>query len=365
MEISAECTLHDLTFKSIIDALPCYLMIQDRNFNILFANHSFQNDFGTHALGKQCYFILKGVHHQCPECPVRDTFQDKKFHVSEEIIYLRDGTVLEMLAFSAPLFDVLGNVMASIKLLANVGTIKNMHRELVTLGQSIALLSHDIKNILEGLHGGMYLMEEGFGDQDQDLSRQGLEIVKRNVTEITRITQNILYSAKDRKPTFQEVLPSDLARQAGQLYADKAQALGVQLQLQVNPDIPAQEMDPSGISRTLSNLVWNALQACQKDTEKSKHTVHLRLDYYDDFHFMFEVEDNGSGMDHETKENIFTEFYSTKGHTGTGLGLMVVERIVKNHQGKIEVLSKPGRGSLFRIIFPIQIYAFISNMHMH
>src|SRR6056297_850242 len=175
MEISERSSLHDLTFKSIIDALPCYLMIQDRNFNILFANHSFQNDFGVNALGKHCYTILKGVHHQCPDCPVRDTFQDKGFHVSEEMIYLQDGTVVEMMAYSAPLFDVVGDVVASIKLLANVGSIKNIHRELVTLGQSIALLSHDIKNILEGLHGGMYLMEEGLNDEDQDLSWHGLE----------------------------------------------------------------------------------------------------------------------------------------------------------------------------------------------
>ena len=353
MDMSERKALHDLTFKSIIDALPCYLMIQDKNFNILFANNSFQKDFGSHILGKHCYTVLKGVHHQCPECPVRDTFSDKGFHVSEEIIYLLDGTVVEMLAFSAPLFDVVGDVVASIKLLANVGTIKNMHRELVTLGQSIAFLSHDIKNILEGLHGGMYVLEEGFHDQDRELSNRGLEIVKRNVTEITRITQNILYSAKDREPAFQNILPADLARQAGQLYADKANSIGVQLLSQINPDIPSLEMDPSGISRVLSNLVWNGLQACQKDTYKRKHHVYLRLDFYDDNHFMFEIEDDGNGMDPRTRENIFTEFYSTKGHTGTGLGLMVVERIVKNHNGKIEVLSKPGRGSLFRLIFPI------------
>lgn len=357
--MSEDNGLHDLTFKSIIDALPCYLMIQDKNFNILFANHSFQKDFGPGAIGKCCYTILKGVQHQCPECPVRDTFEDKGFHVSEEMIYLPDATVVEMLAFSAPLFNVIGDVVASIKLLANVGSIKNIHRELVTLGQSIALLSHDIKNILEGLHGGMYVLEEGFNDQDYDLSWHGLEIVKRNVTEITRITQNILDSAKDRKPSLQEILPADLARQTGQLYADKAQSMGVQLLLQVNPDIPALEMDPTGISRMLNNLIWNALQACQKDTQKRKHHVHLKLDFYDDYHFMFEIEDNASGMDHSTQKNIFKEFYSTKGHTGTGLGLMVVEKIVKNHQGKIEVLTKPGRGSLFRIIFPFQFNAFM------
>jgi signal transduction histidine kinase len=66
---------------------------------------------------------------------------------------------------------------------------------------------------------------------------------------------------------------------------------------------------------------------------------------------MFEVEDNAGGMDKSTEENLFREFFSSKGDTGTGLGLMVVDRIVKNHKGKIEVLTKPRIGSLFRAIF--------------
>ena len=351
MDLSRKDNLHDLTFKSIIDGLPCYLMIQNTDFHILFANHRFLKDFGPNVRGQTCYSVLKGVQHECPECPVRETFEDKGFHVSEEIIYLSDGSVEEMLAYSAPLFDVVGNVVASIKLLANVGSIKNIHRELVALGQSIAFLSHDIKNILENLHGGVYVVDEAIQDNDQQLSIQGWEIVKRNITEITRITQNILFSAKDRKPTLQDVSPEDIARQTGQLFTDKAQSLGVQLFLQLNPDIPNLKMDPAGISRMLSNLIWNALQACQKDTLKGKHHVFLRVDYYDNDHFMYEIEDNGSGMDKKTYENIFKEFYSTKGHSGTGLGLMVVKRIVNNHQGKIEVLTKQGRGSLFRIIF--------------
>lgn len=351
MDLSQKNSLQDLTFKSILDALPCYLMIQDREFRILFANHSFLKDFGPHIRGKTCYAVLKGVHHKCQECPVKETFLDKGFHVSEETIYLRDGRIMEMLAFSAPLFDVVGNVIASIKLLANVGSIKNMHRELVALGQSIAFLSHDIKNILENLHGGVYVVDEAIEDKNWALSLQGWDIVKRNITEITRITQNILFSAKDRQPVLQDVSPEDLARQAGQLFSDKAQSQGVQLLLQLNPDIPNHKMDPSGISRMLSNLIWNALQACQKDTGKKLHQVFLRLDFYDNFHFMYEIEDNAGGMDKSTYENLFKEFFSTKGHTGTGLGLMLVKRIVKNHHGKIEVLTKPGRGSLFRIIF--------------
>ena len=66
---------------------------------------------------------------------------------------------------------------------------------------------------------------------------------------------------------------------------------------------------------------------------------------------MFEVEDNADGMDETTQDNLFKEFYSTKGDKGTGLGLLVVDRIVRNHEGKIEILTKTGTGSLFRTIF--------------
>jgi len=356
MNLSSDNHLNDLTFKSVIDALPCYLMVQDPEYRILFANQIFERDFGRNVAGDHCYKILKNADSICTTCPVRDTFKDKKPHVSEETVHLADGTIVEMIAYSAPLFDVMGNVMACIKLLANVEKVKRIHRELVTLGQSIALLSHDIKNVLEGLQGGVYVVEEGLKDKDAALSDQGWDIVKRNITEITRITQNVLYSAKERKPQLKKTSPVDIARQTGQLFEAKALSTGVQLLLQLNPDVPLLNLDDAAMSRMLSNLIWNAIQACQDDGGKSKHIVSVRVDYYDPNHVMFEVEDNAVGMDKEARENLFKEFFSSKGDSGTGLGLMVVEKIVKNHMGKIEVLTKPGQGSLFRIIFKTETH---------
>ncbi len=284
MDYSNNTDLMDLAFKSIIDALPCYVMIQDQAFNILFANQKFKSDFGDEIINHSCYSILKGSNHPCTQCPVRESFRDKKVHITEETIHLSDGTIIEMIAFSAPLFDALGNVKTCIKLLVNVGTIKDTQRELVTLGQSFTLLSHDIKNILEGLQGGAYVVEEGIKDGDMALSNRGWDIVKKNITEITRITQNILYSAKERKPKMETVSPVDVARRTGQLFAEKASSMGIQLLMQLNPKVPPVKLDPTGISRMLGNLIWNALQACEANTEKSKHMVMVRVDYYDKYH---------------------------------------------------------------------------------
>jgi len=66
----------------------------------------------------------------------------------------------------------------------------------------------------------------------------------------------------------------------------------------------------------------------------------------------FSIKDNGIGMDRETREQIFTLFFSSKDRKGTGLGLYIADRIIAQHNGRIEVDSQPGRGSCFRIRIP-------------
>ncbi|MCP4626988.1 MAG: GHKL domain-containing protein [bacterium] len=343
---------HDLTFKSVLDALPCYLTIQDTELNILFVNQTFKNDFGD-GVGQHCYQVFQGTEHKCRECPVQKTFADKKVNIAEETILLKDGSVNQMIVYSAPLLSLTGNVSAVIKLLTNVNMIKNVQKELVTLGQSFAVLTHDLKNMLEGLEGGAYVVDEGIKDNDWELAGKGWHIVKKNITEISRVTQNILYSSKKRTPRFHKAKPSEVARRTVELYQEKASVMAVQLISLLNPTLPQTTMDASSITRMLSNLIWNALEACDKDQRKASNSVFIRADYYNKTHWMFEVEDNADGMDEQTEENLFEEFFSTKGDKGTGLGLMVVERIVRNHKGKIEMLTRPGIGSLFRTIFPI------------
>ena len=343
---------HDLTFKSVLDALPCYLTIQDAELNILFVNQTFKNDFGD-GVGQRCYQVFQDTEHKCHECPVQKTFDDKEVHIAEETILLKDGSVNQMIVYSAPLFSLTGNVSAVIKLLTNVNMIKNVQKELVTLGQSFAVLTHDLKNMLEGLEGGAYVVDEGIKDRDWKLAGKGWQIVKKNITEISRVTQNILYSSKKRTPQFHKAKPSEVARRTVELYQEKASVMAVQLISLLNPTLPQTTMDASSITRMLSNLIWNALEACEKDQRKASNSIFIRADYYNKTHWMFEVEDNADGMDEHTEENLFEEFFSTKGDKGTGLGLMVVDRIVRNHKGKIEILTRPGIGSLFRTIFPI------------
>ncbi len=138
------------------------------------------------------------------------------------------------------------------------------------------------------------------------------------------------------------------------LFREKAASLNVALKPQVKDAVPPVRLDIASIRRMLNNLIWNGLEACLNDKQTKKHFVRVKTDMLDDNHFMFEIADNGIGMDLETQRNMYEEFFSTKGTAGTGLGLAVMEKVVNRHGGRIEMTSTPGKGTTFKIIFKIK-----------
>jgi signal transduction histidine kinase len=342
-----------LNLNHIVDLLPCYISIQDRDLRILFVNENFKRDFGD-ATGKLCYKIYKGSREICQNCPVQKTFLDRHVHITEETVQLANGKICQILIQTSPILDDDGNVTAVIEMSTNITQVKIDQKELVTLGQSIALLSHGIKNILEGLQGGAYVVDEGIKDGDLELARKGWNIVSKNIYDITDVVKNVLYSSKNRPLKYDIASPGQLVKDSMALFEEKAAAMLVKLRQQINPFVPDIKVDVGSVRQMLNNLIWNALEACLNDKKKKNHFVSVKTDVYDDHHMMFEITDNGLGMDQNTQRNIFEEFYSTKGSGGTGLGLAVVEKVVNKHGGRIEVSSNPGKGTKFTVILKIK-----------
>jgi histidine kinase len=102
----------------------------------------------------------------------------------------------------------------------------------------------------------------------------------------------------------------------------------------------------------LSNLVANAMDACKIDLWKDEHLVETRTRKSGDAAIIIEVADNGIGIDRDVKEHVFEDFFTSKGGKGTGLGLMVTQKILREHGGNITFRSRPGQGTTFVAKFP-------------
>ena len=204
---------------------------------------------------------------------------------------------------------------------------------------------------MTGLDGGVYLVDSGFAKEDQARVREGWDAVKITVGRIRILVQNILFFAKERELKCDRISAFDFVCDVASSLEPKIKAQRVEFECNFDQTMGDIEIDAGVVRIALINILENALDACLEDDVKISHTIVFRADG-DERHVNIEIADNGIGMDQETKENMFTLFFSSKGSKGTGLGLFVSNEIIRQHGGSIEVDSTPGQGSLFRVKVP-------------
>lgn len=224
---------------------------------------------------------------------------------------------------------------------------------LAAVGQTVAGLSHAIKNIASGLTGGAFVLEKGIELDNRKYLEQGWEMVKGNVDKITKLSLDLLDFAKSPELVLSREDPNAPAAEVCALMAKKAEAWGIELLFDGAEDLPAVSMDSAGIHTCLLNLVTNAMDACrQPPLSEKKCTVTLRTLKESGTGVIYQVRDNGPGMDDRVKERVFQRFFTTKGTRGTGIGLMITRRIVEKHGGAISVISRESEGATFTIRLP-------------
>jgi len=223
---------------------------------------------------------------------------------------------------------------------------------LAAIGQTIATLSHHIKNILQGIRGGGYLIELGLKQHDEELIRKGWAIVEKNQAKISGLVMDMLTFSKEREPDLQPSDLNQLIQDIVELMRARAEESQIDFTWERQSEIPTLVFDPEGIHRAVLNLVTNAFDAVADSPEPRRVRVFTRYDA-DQGKVWIGVEDNGPGIPPEMLDKIFSPFVSfKKGSRGTGLGLPVSQKIVQEHGGRITVESAPGQGTRFTIELP-------------
>ncbi len=237
---------------------------------------------------------------------------------------------------------------------------------LAAVGQTIASLSHHIKNILQGVRGGSYLIEMGMKDHakaihDSDVDveaaqqamtvmRKGWGIVEKNQERISTLVLDMLTFSKEREPVPEPANLNEVVADVVEMVKTRAEDEGIQLVLKPYPTMPTLMFDSEAMHRAVLNIVTNAVDACH---DRENGSVEVSTQYRHDQRLaLVDVVDNGSGIAKEDQEKIFSVFVSRKGGRGTGLGLPVSQKILQEHGGRIHVTSQLGEGSRFTLELP-------------
>ena len=222
---------------------------------------------------------------------------------------------------------------------------------LAAIGQTIAALSHHIKNILQGLRSGSEIIKMGLKDKNDTLIQQGWRIAEKNQGKIYELVTDMLSYSKERVPAVEPTDLNEVVKEVHELLAPRATDLKVKLEMNLASNMPLVQVDPEGIHRALLNIVGNAVDAVE-GRETPQVTVGTRLGEEGWAHIV--VLDNGPGIPAHQANEIFKPFVSTKGSRGTGLGLPVSRKILREHGGDIVLSSQVNVGSKFTLKLPIR-----------
>jgi signal transduction histidine kinase len=222
---------------------------------------------------------------------------------------------------------------------------------LSSLGLMISSISHGIKGLLTGLDGGMYMLESGFAQKSENRIQEGWDVIKLMVERIRKMVLDILYYAKERDLKWERIDALSFAEEVAKVLAPKMSDHHIEFEKKFDTQIGKFEVDAGYIHSALINILDNAVDACLIDSTKKAYKISFCVGQSKNY-IDFEVIDNGIGMDSETRDKIFTPFFSAKGEKGTGLGLFIAKKIIEQHGGHITVKSNLGKGTRFKIRIP-------------
>ncbi|MCU0726312.1 MAG: PAS domain S-box protein [Planctomycetes bacterium] len=281
----------------------------------------------------------------------------------ETRVITKDGQVREVLLTLSRLRDAGGKTIGSFGIAKDMTEVNRMHRRLLeserfaAIGQALAGIQHALKNILNAMRGGAYMVKLGLSKDDRPLLEEGWAMVRDGIENATSMSTHMLRYLKEWKPEFSRVDLASMVREIGGALSATARDKKVRLSVDAPPGPLLVLCDARLIHSALMDILTNALDACLEKRYEGDEEPEVRMRAAlteSRSTVVLGVRDNGCGMTEEVRRNVFAPFFSTKKSKGTGLGLALTARTIRLHGGEIEVESKPDRGTEFRIVVPVE-----------
>jgi len=268
------------------------------------------------------------------------------------------GMEVEYAARSGKIYDARGQVAYTVTVLRDFSTWKKLEQlqlerrmlemeKFAATGRLAGTIAHEINNPMEAIKNAIFLLKNRVQPEAQPI----YDALKSESDRVTRIVRQMLglYRNAGQLGTFDLNL---IAEDTLTLFSRPLSKSGIEVDKQFG-QLPAMKGSADQFRQLLSNLVVNAQDSMASGgrlTIRTRYTKSLR-GMYGEISVVFA--DTGSGIPVEIRSTIFEPFVTTKGEKGTGLGLWIVKGILENHGGRIQVRSSTGKGTIFKLIFPV------------
>ncbi|MDP2790622.1 MAG: ATP-binding protein [Rectinemataceae bacterium] len=216
---------------------------------------------------------------------------------------------------------------------------------LTTLAAGVA---HEINNPLGSISIRIQLLEKIMRAEapDKAAMTKHLDVVKEEIERLKQIVVDFLFAVRPMDIRLLSENPAPIVEEVAELIQPEAERSGIDVQLLTAKDLPRVLLDKRHIKQALLNLIQNAMAAMVDGG-----TLTIKTEYVSD-EIRISIADTGTGIPEGLLTKIFEPYFTTK-KSGTGLGLTITFKIIKEHSGDISLESKEGTGSIFTIHLPV------------
>ncbi|WML37826.1 MASE3 domain-containing protein [Clostridium sp. OS1-26] len=280
---------------------------------------------------------------------LKDNTKKRLYHVA---LYSLKGNKKDMLFDLTAIRNVDGDIIGSISIGTDITEFKKEQQKLIQqeklalLGQMGAEIVHETRNFLTTIKGRSKLISDV--TQKQEVKKHALKI-NEEVDEVNRIISEFLFLSKPRETELMEVSMIDIFQSIKSMVKSSSLVKGIDVDFQLSKEERYVMCDEAELKQVILNICKNAVDAM---TDKSNAKLKVETGFKESENEMsIRITDNGVGISEENLKKIGTPFFTTK-RSGTGLGLNVCYKIIKEHKGRIEIESTLGEGTTFSIILP-------------
>jgi len=343
------------TLRALFDSMPAALYIINRQYTLIALNMSSANRAGERPnllVGQKCLQALYHRQEICPACRVSETLLKARITNRTERRNLSDDEPTEWDISSFPIYNESDEVVQAILLEQDVTEKRRLENtlaqseKLAAVGQLAAGVAHEINNPLTAIIANAQLMQREVAS-DSELF-ESLDLISRAGARAAHVVRNLLDFARKERYQFVPTDVNDTVKRAISLVQHELLARSITLDYTPQADLPLVPASQDQIQGVWLNLLLNAIDAI----EHVDGLLQVKT-YLEDGFVHVKICDNGNGIPPERLDRIFEPFFTTKAiGRGTGLGLSVCDRIVKQHGGRIQVQSELNQGTCFTVALP-------------